>query len=326
MSSTATPAPASPPPAPATRPGGRRRSQAEKPKWGAVAVFLGPALVLLAFFLFYPAIYTLRLSLYRGRLGEFTGWVGLDNYVRLFTRDPAFLDLSTFPPSGALFNNLLWIVFYVSGCLLFGLIIAVLAGRVRYEAFIKAVVFVPMAIAATALAVIFLFVYAPDPDIGLLNAVLGVANAGPVSWLGQKSTVNYALILVGIWGAVGFATVILSAALKGIPIEIMEAARTDGASEGQIFRRIILPMMRIPISVLAVTLVVNVIKIFDLIYVMTVGGPGTASRVIAFTFYQESLSAGKYGYGAAVAVIMLVILIPVMVFNVRRFRSEDVRS
>lgn len=119
---------------------------------------------------------------------------------------------------------------------------------------------------------------------------------------------------------------ILSAALKGIPIEIMEAARTDGASEGQIFRRIILPMMRIPISVLAVTLVVNVIKIFDLIYVMTVGGPGTASRVIAFTFYQESLSAGKYGYGAAVAVIMLVILIPVMVFNVRRFRSEDVTS
>jgi alpha-glucoside transport system permease protein len=326
MSSTATPAPASPPPAPATRPGGRRRSQTAKPKWGAVAVFLGPALVLLAFFLFYPAIYTLGLSLYRGRLGEFTGWVGLDNYVRLFTRDPAFLDLSTFPPSGALFNNLLWIVFYVSGCLLFGLIIAVLAGRVRYEAFIKAVVFVPMAIAATALAVIFLFVYAPDPDIGLLNALLGVVDAGPVSWLGQTSTVNYALILVGIWGAVGFATVILSAALKGIPTEIMEAARTDGASEGQIFRRIILPMMRIPISVLAVTLVVNVIKIFDLIYVMTVGGPGTASRVIAFTFYQESLSAGKYGYGAAVAVIMLVILIPVMVFNVRRFRSEDVRS
>jgi alpha-glucoside transport system permease protein len=326
MSSTATPAPTSPPTAPATRPGGRPRRQAEKPKWGAVALFLGPALVLLAFFLLYPAFYTLRLSLYRGRLGEFTGFLGLDNYVRLLTRDPSFLDLSTFPPSGALFNNLLWIVFYVSGCLLFGLIIAVLAGRVRYEAFIKAVVFVPMAIAATALAVIFLFVYAPDPDIGLLNAILGVANAGPVSWLGQKSTVNYALILVGIWGAVGFATVILSAALKGIPIEIMEAARTDGATEGQIFRRIILPMMRIPISVLAVTLVVNVIKIFDLIYVMTVGGPGTSSRVIAFTFYQESLSAGKYGYGAAVAVIMLAILIPVMVFNVKRFRSEDVRS
>jgi alpha-glucoside transport system permease protein len=326
MSSTATPAPTGPPTAPATRAGGRPRRQAEKPKWGAVALFLGPALVLLAFFLLYPAFYTLRLSLYRGRLGEFTGFLGLDNYVRLLTRDPSFLDLSTFPPSGALFNNLLWIVFYVSGCLLFGLIIAVLAGRVRYEAFIKAVVFVPMAIAATALAVIFLFVYAPDPDIGLLNAILGVANAGPVSWLGQKSTVNYALILVGIWGAVGFATVILSAALKGIPIEIMEAARTDGATEGQIFRRIILPMMRIPISVLAVTLVVNVIKIFDLIYVMTVGGPGTSSRVIAFTFYQESLSAGKYGYGAAVAVIMLAILIPVMVFNVKRFRSEDVKS
>jgi alpha-glucoside transport system permease protein len=180
---------------------------------------------------------------------------------------------------------------------MFGLLIAVLAGRVRYEGFIKAVVFLPMAIAATALAVIWLFAYAPEPDIGLLNALLGVANAGPVSWLGQTSTVNYALVLVGIWWAVGFATVILSAALKGIPIEIMEAARTDGATEPQIFRRTILPMMRIPISVLAVTLVVNVIKIFDLIYVMTVGGPGTSSRVIAFTFNQESLAAGKYGYG-----------------------------
>jgi alpha-glucoside transport system permease protein len=325
MSSTATPAPVSSPD-PVARKGGRGRRQVEKTKWGPVALFLGPAVVLLAFFLLYPALYTLRLSLYRGRLGEFTGYLGLDNYVQLLTRDPAFLDLSTFPPSGALFNNLLWIIFYVSGCLLFGLVIAVVAGRVRYEAFIKAVVFVPMSIAATALAVIFLFVYAPDPEIGLLNAILQVVDAGPVSWLGQKSTVNYALILVGIWGSVGFATVILSAALKGIPLEIMEAARTDGATEIQIFRRVILPMMRIPISVLAVTLVVNVIKLFDLIYVMTSGGPGTASRLIAFTFYQEALSSGRFGYGAAVAVIMLVILIPVMVFNVRRFRSEDVRA
>jgi alpha-glucoside transport system permease protein len=215
MSSTATPAQGSTATDPARRRGRRRRNQAAKPRWGAVALFLGPALLLLAFFLLYPALYTVRLSLYRGRLGEFTGFLGLDNYVRLFTRDPAFLDLSSFPPSGALFNNLLWILRYVSGCLMFGLLIAVLAGRVRYEAFIKAVVFLPMAIAATALAVIWLFVYPPDPDIGLLNALLGVANAGPVSWLGQTSTVNYAPILVGIWGAVGFATVILSAALKG---------------------------------------------------------------------------------------------------------------
>jgi alpha-glucoside transport system permease protein len=190
MSLTATPAQGSTATDPARRRGRRRRNQAAKPRWGAVALFLGPALLLLAFFLLYPALYTVRLSLYRGRLGEFTGFLGLDNYVRLFTRDPAFLDLSSFPPSGALFNNLLWILRYVSGCLMFGLLIAVLAGRVRYEAFIKAVVFLPMAIAATALAVIWLFVYAPDPDIGLLNALLGVANAGPVSWLGQTSTVN----------------------------------------------------------------------------------------------------------------------------------------
>jgi alpha-glucoside transport system permease protein len=311
----------------AVRPGRRGGGgRAGGTRWGAVALFLGPALVLLLLFVLYPALYTIRLSMYRGRRGEFTGFLGLDNYVQLFTRDPAFLDLSKFPPSGALFNNLLWILFYVSGCLIFGLIVAVLAGRVRYEAFIKAVVFLPMAIAATALAVIWIFVYSPDPDIGLLNAILGVVNAGPVSWLGQPSTVNYALILVGIWGAVGFATVILSAALKGIPVEILEAARTDGATEWQIFRRVILPMMRIPISILAVTLIVNVIKTFDLIYVMTRGGPGVSSRLIAFTMYQESIPGGKYGYGAAVAVIMLVLLIPVMVFNVRRFRSEAVTS
>ena len=103
---------------------------------------------------------------------------------------------------------------------------------------------------------------------------------------------NAALIAVGIWGSVGFATVILSAALKSIPGEILEAARTDGANERQIFFRIILPMVSLPISVLAVTLLVNVVKLFDLIYVLTNGGPGTSSRVIAFTIYQESIPGG----------------------------------
>jgi len=136
--------------------------------------------------------------------------------------------------------------------------------------------------------------------------------------------VNAALIAVGIWGSTGFATVILSAALKGIPTEILEAARTDGANEFQIFYRIIVPMVSLPISVLAVTLIVNVIKLFDIPYVMTQGGPGDASRVIAFEMYKQDFSAGQYGKAAAVAVVMLIILIPVMIFNVRRFRSSAV--
>jgi alpha-glucoside transport system permease protein len=195
---------------------------------------------------------------------------------------------------------------------------------VSYERLIKAIVFIPQAISATALAIIWLFVYSPSSDIGLLNALLKLFGQGPISWLGDERIVNAALIAVGVWAGVGFATVILSAAIKGISTEILEAARTDGANEFQVFRRIILPMVSLPMSVLAVTLIVSVVKLFDLIYVMTSGGPGTASRVIAFTMYQESFPAGQYGKGAAVAVIMLIILIPIMVFNIRRFRTEAV--
>jgi alpha-glucoside transport system permease protein len=302
----------------------KRPPQQEGTNTKMAVIFLLPALVLLAVFIVYPAIYTILLSFDRGRKGQFTQNVGLQNYQTLFTKDPNFLDLSHFPPSGALFNNVLWIVFYTFFVIFIGLIIAVTASRVRYESIIKAVVFLPMAIAATALAVIWGFVYAPDANTGLLNAVLGVARIGPISWLGDPGFVNAALIAVGIWGSVGFATVILSAAIKSISSEVIEAARVDGASERTIFRRIIVPMVSLPISVLAVTLIVNVIKLFDLIYVMTNGGPGTSSRVIAFTMYQESFPGGLFGKGAAVAVVMLLILIPVMIFNVRRFRTESV--
>ncbi|MEA2537855.1 MAG: alpha-glucoside transport system permease protein [Chloroflexota bacterium] len=302
----------------------KRPPQQEGTNARAAVLFLLPALVLLAIFIVYPAIYTILLSFDRGRRGQFTQNVGLQNYQTLFTSDPNFLDLSHFPPSGALFNNVLWIVFYTFFVIFFGLIIAVTASRVRYESIIKAVVFLPMAIAATALAVIWGFVYAPDAKTGLLNAVIGVAGINPISWLGDPGFVNAALIAVGVWGSVGFATVILSAAIKSISSEVIEAARVDGASERTIFRRIIVPMVSLPISVLAVTLIVNVVKLFDLIYVMTNGGPGTSSRVIAFTMYQESFPGGLFGKGAAVAVVMLLILIPVMIFNVRRFRTESV--
>lgn len=281
--------------------------------WDAAAlVFIAPAVLLLAVFLVYPAIQTIVLS--------FDG--GVDNYVRLLTNDPRFLAL-TFPPRGAIVNNILWLIFYTGGCIVIGLIVAVMATRVRYERVVKAIVFLPMAIAATALAVIWRFVYFPNENSGLLNAILGIANIGPISFLGDASWVNFALIMAGIWGSAGFAVVILSAALKGISSEILEAARVDGATEGQIFRRIIVPMLSLPISVIAVTLTINVIKLFDLVYVMTSGGPGNASSVIAVQMYEQ-FSARNFEYSAAVAVVMLLILVPVMIFNVRRFRSERV--
>ena len=292
--------------------------------WAAL-LFLSPAAVLLSVFILFPTVYTLLLSFNRGRGGEFSQWVGLDNWIRLFTQDPNFLRLG-FPPAGALWNNVLWMIVFVPLTVLFGLIIAVMATRVKYEAWVKAIVFLPQAIAATSLAIIWRFVYSPDPNTGLMNAILGIADVGPLSLLGNPGTVNWALIAVGIWGSVGFATVILSAAIKGISSEVLEAARVDGATETQIFWRIIVPMVSLPISVVAVTLVVGVIKLFDLIFVMTAGGPGASSRVIAFSMYQEAFPSGQFGYGAAIAIVMLLLLVPIMIFNIRRFRADAVQQ
>src|SRR5438094_1490674 len=231
----------------------RRARGPEAPNYGAAIFFLLPAAILLIVFLLYPSLYTVLLSFNRGRNGAFEQWVGLDNYVRLFA-DPDFINLSTFPPSGALWNNVLWIVFYTGIVIFLGLIIAVVAARVRYESIIKAIVFIPMAISATALAVIWKFVYSPDANIGLINAILGNFGLGPVAWLGDEHIVNFALIAVGIWGSVGFATGSLSAAVKGIPAEVIESARVEGANERQSFFRMVLRMGRLPISGVGVPL------------------------------------------------------------------------
>jgi alpha-glucoside transport system permease protein len=290
-------------------------------------VFVLHALVVLAIFLIYPAYYTIRLAFYEGSFNfGFAHYLGIKNFKDLLTNDPDFLDLTKFPPGGALINNLRWVIFYISFSLVIGLGLAILAVRVRYERVVKTAIFIPMAISATAVGIIWLFVYSPNPDTGLLNALLRGLDSGfhPIAWLGRPNLVNYALIFAYVWASVGFVMVVLSAAIKGIPTEIMEAARVDGAGEWNIFRRIMFPMLSLPLSVVTIWLFINVIKVFDIIYVMTSGGPGTSSRVIAFTMYEETFLNGRPGYGAAVAVIMLVLVAPVMILNVRRFRSEKV--
>jgi alpha-glucoside transport system permease protein len=291
------------------------------------AVFIVPALVVLGIFVVYPAYYTIRLAFYKSDFFfGFTDWVGLSNFKELLTNDKEFLDLSTFPPQGALMNNLRWLIFYTGLSLVFGLGLAVLAVRVRYERAVKTAVFVPMAISATAVGVIWLLVYSPDIDQGVLNAfVHGIWHGyNPISWVGRPDTVNYALIFAYVWASTGFVMVVLSAAIKGIPGEVLEAARVDGAGEWSIFRRIVLPMLSLPISIVTIWLLINVIKVFDIIYVMTDGGPGSSSRVIAYTMYNETFRNDRAGYGAAVAVIMLILLLPVMILNVARFRSSRV--
>jgi alpha-glucoside transport system permease protein len=289
--------------------------------------FTAPAVVLLLVFLVYPTVWTVVLSFYEGRgRNLFTDFVGLENYTRLFTEDRRFLDLSEFPPGGAIWNNVLWAILYTGLCIVFGLLIAVLATRVRYESIIKAVIFVPMAIAATAVALIWKFVYSPNPDLGVINAVLNGIGITPIPFLGRESTVNYALIFANVWASAGFAMVVLSAALKGISQEVIEAARTDGATEWNIFRRIQLPLLSLPISVVTVWLLINVIKLFDLIYIATAGGPNGQSRVIGYFMFTETFEGGRYGYGSAIAVVMLLLIIPIMAFNIKRFRSEAIQT
>jgi alpha-glucoside transport system permease protein len=305
----------------------RRRLPSSLRGFARALPFLAPALILVGAFLIVPVVWTVLLSINRTRGLNFGDeWIGLDNYERLLTRDSRFLDTDEFPWSGALINNLRWVVFYTGLCLLLGLVTAVLATRVNYERAFKAIIFVPMAISATAVAIIWLLVYSPDPQIGVVNALIGALGGNPVSWTGRRDTVNYAIIVAYVWASTGFVMVVLSAALKGISQEVIEAARTDGATEWDIFRRIQLPLLSLPISVVAVWLIINVIKIFDIVYIMTKGGPGGASRVIGYSYYVETFENGKGGYGAAVAVIMLLLIIPIMAFNIRRFRSEAIQG
>jgi alpha-glucoside transport system permease protein len=287
-------------------------------------LFALPALALLAVFLVYPMIQTIRLSLDTGRGFQLREFVGLDNYVRLLTKDRLFLDLSKTPPTGAVFNNILWLFLFVGLCVGFGLLIAVLADRVRYESIIKSIVFLPQAISATAIGVIWLLVYAPSPQVGLVNAGLSALGFDPISWMGRRDTVNFAIIIAAVWAGTGLAVVVFSAAIKGIPAEIVDAARVDGAGPWTTFRHITLPMISLPVSVVTITLSIAVIKVFDIVYIMSRGGPAGASRVIAYTFYEETFEAGKAGYGAAVAVLMVLLVVPIVALNLRRFRAEAV--
>jgi alpha-glucoside transport system permease protein len=274
-------------------------------------LWLAPALILLAAFLVYPALSTVVLSFLNA---SSTKGVGFANFKYIFTDSNMLIVLR---------NNLLWLVLFTVVTVVLGLLIAVLGDRVRYEGAVKAAIFLPMAISFVAAGVIWKFMYQFQPagtaQVGTVNAALSALSPGfkPQAWLFNKSQNNGALIIVGIWMWVGFAMVILSAGLKGISVSLVEAARIDGAREGQIFFRIILPLLRSTITVVATTLIISVLKIFDVVYVMTNGSLDT--DVIANRMYKEMFNFQNFGRASAFAVILLVAIIPVMVLNIRRF-------
>ena len=277
-------------------------------------VFVGPAVAILVWYLALPTVRTLWISLL-DRDGK--AFVGLKNYVAVFTNRDMFT---------AFRNNLMWIIVGATFCVVFGLLIAVLADRSRFENFAKSMIFLPMAISMVGAGVIFNMLYNANPNIGMLNAIYtGITGKPPIAWTAAASIApwnNLFLIFIVIWLQTGYAMVLFSAAIKGIPGEIMEAARVDGATEIGVFFKIMIPYIMGTIIAVATTIVIFTLKVFDVVQVMTGGQFGT--QVIATEFYRQYFTAQNSGYGSAIAIVLLITVIPVMAYNLKQFSEREV--
>ncbi len=278
-------------------------------------LWLLPVLAFLGVYLVYPSLKTIYLSFLDASSQKF---VGLDNYRYIFTDRTNLISLR---------NNVLWVIFFTGAVVTFGLLIAVLTDRVRYESLARGVVFLPMAVSFVAAGVIwrFMYDYRPPslPQTGTVNALLGAVVPGftPHAWLIQRPLNTFAIIGASVWMWTGFAAVILAAALKGVPADVLEAARVDGAGEWQVFWRIIFPLLGTTIAVVTTTVVIIALKAFDIVYVMTNGNYDT--DVIANRMYKEMFNFRNFGRASAIAVILLCAIVPVMLYNLRSFRTQE---
>ncbi|MDW8325520.1 MAG: sugar ABC transporter permease [Anaerolineales bacterium] len=281
-------------------------------------LFVGPAMLILAWFLAIPTLRTLYISLFNA---DSTAFVGLQNYVFVFT-DPNMLNVFR--------NNLLWMVLGTSLTVFFGLIIAVLADRSRFESLAKSIIFMPMAISFVGAGVIWNFIYEVkdkgSPQIGLLNAIWVALGGEPQAWtaLIPPPWNSLFLIVIVVWLQAGYAMVLFSAAIKGIPTEILEAARVDGANEWQVFADIMIPQIMGTIITVTTTVIIFTLKIFDVVWVMTGGQFGTS--VIATEFYRQYFTNRDFGVGSAIAIVLFLAVIPVMIYNLRSFSEREAFS
>lgn len=286
-------------------------------------IYLGPALLIMLVFVVYPTFNTIYLSFLDKTSTQSAAttcvagqscWGVFENYHFALT-DPEMLN--------ALRNNALWLLLMVPGTVIVGLLFALLADRVKYESLAKSIIFLPMAISFIGAGVIWRFVYyiqtGGGPQIGLLDAVLVAVGMAPVAWLSDPLVNNFALMVIGVWLWAGFCMTILSAALKGLPSEVLEAARVDGANEWQVFWRVMFPLILPTVIVVTTTMVINVLKIFDIVFVTTGGNFGT--EVIANRMFK--LIVTDPGRSMAIAVILILLTVPVLIFNVRRFRQQE---
>jgi alpha-glucoside transport system permease protein len=280
-------------------------------------LYILPAVAAIGLFLVYPAIRTIILS-FANRTS--TEWVGFENYADLLTSEN-FLQ--------TLFNTLLWIAIVPAATVVLGLSIAVLADRLRprSEKLSKSIIFLPMAISMVGAATIWRFVYEArppgEPQIGLQNAIVTALGFDPVVWLQQETfhANSFWLMIILIWAQVGFSMVLLSAAVKGVPTETLEAARIDGANERQTFFRVVVPQIWPTVITVFITVLIGVMKVFDIVYVMTNGNFNT--NVIALEFYNQLFTNGNNGYAAAIVVMLMLAVVPVMIYQVRHFRAQE---
>lgn len=279
--------------------------------------FTAPALLLLLVGLLYPAGRTAVQSVLDA---SSAGFVGLDNYIRIFTQPDLVVVLR---------NTLLWVVITPILSTAIGLVYAVLVDRTRFEAFAKALIFLPMAISFVGAAIIWKFVYAYRPDqqdiqqIGVLNQALVWLGLEPIDFILQRPWNNLLLIVVMIWIQAGFAMTVLSAAIKAIPSDIIEAARLDGVGGPRLFFYITLPSIRPAVVVVVTAISIAVLKVFDIVRTMTGGQFDTS--VVANEFYAQSFRLSNLGMGSALAMILFLLVVPIVIYNVRQMRKVDAR-
>ena len=276
-------------------------------------VFVLPALLVVGVYLVYPAIRTIIQSF--TEVPEGGGF--LTNYTDAFT-DP---DVQI-----ALRNNVIWLLIAPTASVIIGLAFAALADRVKRESLAKTFVFMPLAISMVGASVIWGFMYAwkipGQPQVGLVNAVIQGLGGEPIAILQTVPLNTFAMIVIMIWLQVGFAMVILSAAIKGVPVELTEAARIDGASEMQNFFKILVPSIRGSIITVFTTIAIAVLKVFDIVFVLTGGNLDT--EVIALRMYDEMFRFRNFGQATAMAVILFVAVVPIMIINVRNLRKQGI--
>jgi alpha-glucoside transport system permease protein len=302
----------------------------------AAWLYLAPALLIIGLFIAYPTVNTLILS-FGNRNGTGTAaqncvagspcWGILENYryALLAEFDTSSLrNLLSSVWNSSYGNTLKWVLLMVGGTITIGLAFAVMVDRLRYKVAAKSVIFMPMAVSFVGAGVIWKFVYeyAPGPtQIGILNALVTALGGRPVSFLTTPGINTLALIVVGVWMWTGFCMTVFSAAIKNVPEEINEAARVDGAGGWTIFWRITIPLIQPTILVVLTTMVITVLKLFDVIYVMTGGNFGT--NVIAYRFYTEQYVYFNSGHASAIAIVLILLISPFIYLNVRRFFEQE---